>query len=331
MQRRPCDHGSSARPATRLRPAAEAGAAQPAGTVALRPGGRPAQPQPALPHPDAASVEQQLARLAFEPFVDLDARGRPRAGAARRDPDPGQRRPLRRRANDPLPSAARRALERRRRGHRRATCSSRCARSSIRATRCASREGYDLIDRAARARRAHGASSTCGARGRRRSRRVLLRYRAAVRAAGARSARRRRRWRAPPSTRRRPSATARIAFVSWRRGEGLRYRGQPAATGAGRPRVARLDVRIVPDPATNLTAAARGRTRLEPVAPAQIARSCAATRASRSCTCRPRSSPASRSTRRASAARRRARAARRSRCRSTATRSARRSRSASIR
>lgn len=32
---------------------------------------------PLFNHPDAASVEQQLDRLVFEPFVDLDARGRP--------------------------------------------------------------------------------------------------------------------------------------------------------------------------------------------------------------------------------------------------------------
>ena len=32
---------------------------------------------PLFSNPDAASVEQQVARLAFEPFVDLDARGRP--------------------------------------------------------------------------------------------------------------------------------------------------------------------------------------------------------------------------------------------------------------
>jgi len=32
---------------------------------------------PLFEHPDVASVEQQVARLAFEPFVDLDANGRP--------------------------------------------------------------------------------------------------------------------------------------------------------------------------------------------------------------------------------------------------------------
>ena len=32
---------------------------------------------PLFAHADANSVEQQLARLAFEPFIDIDARGRP--------------------------------------------------------------------------------------------------------------------------------------------------------------------------------------------------------------------------------------------------------------
>ncbi|MBV8285171.1 MAG: hypothetical protein JO175_11020, partial [Candidatus Eremiobacteraeota bacterium] len=32
---------------------------------------------PLFAHPDAASVEAQVARLAFEPFVDLDAAGKP--------------------------------------------------------------------------------------------------------------------------------------------------------------------------------------------------------------------------------------------------------------
>src|SRR5579871_6979156 len=37
----------------------------------------PANLNPLFLHQDAASVEQQVARLAFEPFVDLDERGRP--------------------------------------------------------------------------------------------------------------------------------------------------------------------------------------------------------------------------------------------------------------
>src|ERR1700751_2061479 len=37
----------------------------------------PASLNPLFLHPDAASVEQQAARLAFEPFIDLDAAGHP--------------------------------------------------------------------------------------------------------------------------------------------------------------------------------------------------------------------------------------------------------------
>ena len=37
----------------------------------------PATLNPLFAHADAAEVEQQLAHLAFEPFFDLDARGRP--------------------------------------------------------------------------------------------------------------------------------------------------------------------------------------------------------------------------------------------------------------
>lgn len=37
----------------------------------------PTNLNPLFLHPDAASVEQQLARLSFEPFIDLDAKGKP--------------------------------------------------------------------------------------------------------------------------------------------------------------------------------------------------------------------------------------------------------------
>jgi peptide/nickel transport system substrate-binding protein len=52
-----------------------AGAAEPAVRFSIA-----ADPQtldPLFAHADANSVEQQLARLAFEPFIDIDARGRP--------------------------------------------------------------------------------------------------------------------------------------------------------------------------------------------------------------------------------------------------------------
>ena len=48
---------------------------RPRGTRPVRPRRRSANLNPLFLHPDAASVEQQVARLVFEPFVDLDARG----------------------------------------------------------------------------------------------------------------------------------------------------------------------------------------------------------------------------------------------------------------
>ena len=41
---------------------------------------------PLFLNPDAASVEQQLARLVFEPFIDLDPRGRPEPALLREIP-----------------------------------------------------------------------------------------------------------------------------------------------------------------------------------------------------------------------------------------------------
>ena len=68
--------------------------------------------------PDAASVEQQAARLAFEPFVDLDASGRAVPALLAVIPTRANGRSLGRRPDDPLPAPARRALERRAGGDR---------------------------------------------------------------------------------------------------------------------------------------------------------------------------------------------------------------------
>ncbi|MDQ2866384.1 MAG: peptide ABC transporter substrate-binding protein [Candidatus Eremiobacteraeota bacterium] len=54
-----------------------AGRAAPAATVRFDLAADPATLNPLFMHPDAASVEQQVARLVFEPFIDLDSRGRP--------------------------------------------------------------------------------------------------------------------------------------------------------------------------------------------------------------------------------------------------------------
>ena len=47
----------------------------PAGTLRFDLAADPTTLNPLFVHPDAASVEQQVARLAFEPFIDLDERG----------------------------------------------------------------------------------------------------------------------------------------------------------------------------------------------------------------------------------------------------------------
>lgn len=58
------------------RPGGPAGAPPP-GVVRFDLAADPSSLNPLFLHPDAASVEQQVARLAFEPFVDLDSAGRP--------------------------------------------------------------------------------------------------------------------------------------------------------------------------------------------------------------------------------------------------------------
>ncbi len=50
---------------------------RPPGSVVFNITSDPESLNPLFMHPDAASVEQQLARLVFEPFVDLDPSGRP--------------------------------------------------------------------------------------------------------------------------------------------------------------------------------------------------------------------------------------------------------------
>ncbi len=53
------------------------GVQEPRGTLRFDLAADPRNLNPLFLTPDAASVEQQLARLAFEPFVDLDGAGRP--------------------------------------------------------------------------------------------------------------------------------------------------------------------------------------------------------------------------------------------------------------
>jgi ABC-type transport system substrate-binding protein len=51
--------------------------AAPAASVRFAIAADPQTLDPLFAHADANSVEQQVARLAFEPFIDIDQRGRP--------------------------------------------------------------------------------------------------------------------------------------------------------------------------------------------------------------------------------------------------------------
>lgn len=226
----------------------------------------PASLNPLFATPDAASVETQLARLMFEPFVDLDAKGRlvpalleriPTRANGGVSPD-GRTIVYHLRPNvvwsdgEPVTSAdvlftLRAILD---------------PRNPVR-----SHEGYDLIDRAT-APNAHTvilhlreawapAVSTYFSYGTSPQfvlpAHVLAGQRPLARAA----------FNAAPSVGDGP-----YLFVSWRHGESLRYRANPRYW-RGKPAVRSLDVRIVPDPSTNLLMLQSGALDWNLIAPAQ--------------------------------------------------------------
>jgi peptide/nickel transport system substrate-binding protein len=222
---------------------------------------------PLFGNPDAASVEQQLGRLSFEPFIDLDAAGRPVPALLQAIPS---------RANGGL-SADGRTIRYRLRPMAWSDGTPVEADDVLFTLRAIldprnpvrSREGYELIDRAV-ATGAHG---------------VLFHLRRA--------------WAPavmtyfsygfspqfvlPAHVLRSESSLARAAFdsaptvadgpyrfVSWRRGEGLRYAANPRYW-RGRPAVAELAIRTIPDPSTNLLLLQSGELDWNLVAPAQMA------------------------------------------------------------
>ncbi len=242
--------------------------AQPERTVRFDVAADPANLNPLFAHADAGNVEQQLAHLVFEPFFDLDARGRPvpelvttipttRNGGI--SPD-GRTIVYRLRSNvrwsDGLPVTARDVL------------------FTLRAIRdernpVASREGYELIDRADAlgplrvrfhlARPWAPAVATFFTYGTSPQyvlpEHVLARQEPLGRAA----------FNAAPTVGDGP-----FSFVSWRRGERLTYVAN-RGYWRGSPQVERLDVRIVPDPQTNLTLLRSGELDFNLVAPSQAA------------------------------------------------------------
>jgi peptide/nickel transport system substrate-binding protein len=218
--------------------------------------------------PDAASVEQQVARLVFEPFIDLDARGRPHAALLREIPT---------RANGDLSADGRTIRYRLRPGVRWSDGEPVTAADVLFTLRAIldprnpvrSHEGYDLIDRAYapnpqtvvfHLRHAwapavmtyfsYGFSPQF----------VLPAHVLRGEAPLARAP-----FNAAPTVGDGP-----YRFLSWRRGEGLRYAANPRYW-RGRPPVANLIVSSVPDPSTNLLLLQSGTLDWNLLAPAQLA------------------------------------------------------------
>lgn len=223
---------------------------------------------PLFAKPDAASVELQADRLLFEPFVDIDARGRPAPALLAEIPS---------RANGGL-SADGRTIRFRLRAGLRWSDGTPVTSADVLFTLAAildpanpvrSHEGYDLIDRAvARGKRivvfhlkhpwapavltyfSYGTSPQF----------VLPAHVLRAQAPLARAA-----FNAVPSVGDGP-----YRFLSWRRGEGLRFAANPRYW-RGAPKTAELDVRTVPDPTTNLLLLQSGTVDWNLVAPAQLA------------------------------------------------------------
>ena len=223
---------------------------------------------PLFVNPDAASVEQQVARLVFEPFVDLDARGRPQPALLRAIPT---------RANGGLSADGRTIVYRLRDGVRWSDGRPVTAddvlftlhaildpRNPVR-----SHEGYDLIDRAY----ARDARTVVFHLSRAWAPAVMTYFsygfspqfvlpahvlRAQTPLASAP-------FNAAPAVGDGP-----YRFVEWRRGEGLRYAANPRYW-RGAPKVAALAVSVIPAPSTNLLLLQSGALDWNLVAPAQLA------------------------------------------------------------
>ena len=220
---------------------------------------------PLFLHPDAASVEPQLARLAFEPFVDLDPTGRLVPALLRVVPTA---------ANGGISKDGRTLVY-----HLRdiewsdgVPVTSSDVLFTLKAildpdNPVRSHEGYDDIDRAsapdARTVVLHlkrpwaPAATTYFSYGA--SPQFVLPAHV-LRLQGPLS---RAPFNAAPTVGDGP-----FTFVAWQRGQGLRYQAN-ARYWRGTPRLARLDVRITPDPSTNLLLLQSGALDWNLIAPAQ--------------------------------------------------------------
>ena len=221
---------------------------------------------PLFAHADAGNVEQQLAHLAFEPFFDIDARGRPVPELLTRIPT------IR---NGGVSADGRTLVYHLRPNLRWSDGVALTARdvlftlAAIRDPRnpVGSHAGYELIDRADAptphtvrfhlARAWAPAVATFFTYGTSPQyvlpEHVLSKERPLARAA----------FNAAPTVGDGP-----FRFASWTRGDRLVYVAN-ARYWRGRPAVSRLDIRVVPDPGTNLTLLRTGQVDFNLIAPAQ--------------------------------------------------------------
>ncbi len=226
----------------------------------------PASLNPLFAHPDAALVELQVARLVFEPFVDLDAAGRPVPALLDRIPTL---------ANGGISRDGRTLVYRLRRGVRwsdaRPVTSADVLftltaildpRNPVRST-----QGYDLIDRASapdahtvvfHLRRAWAPAALSYFSYGTTPQFVLPAHVLAGRGGLGQSP-----FNAAPSVGDGP-----YAFVAWQRGNVLRYRAN-TRYWRGTPAIANLEVRVVTDPGTNLVMLRSGALDWNLIAPVQ--------------------------------------------------------------
>ena len=236
------------------------------GTVRFNLAEDPTSLNPLFIHPDAASVEQQVDRLLFEPFVDLDGRGRMIPELLAQIPTTGNggisrdgrtiTYHLRRNVvwSDGVPLTSADVL------------------FTLRAVLdpnnpVQSHEGYDLIERAwapnahtviFRLRHAWAPAVTTYFSYGTSPQSVLPAHVLRNQTPLARAA-----FNAAPSV-----VDGPFRFVSWRRGDALRLVRNPRYW-RGKPRVEQLDLRIVPDPQTNLVLLESGQVDWNLVAPVQ--------------------------------------------------------------
>ena len=238
----------------------------PAGVVRFDIAADPSGLNPLFLHPDAASVEQQLARLSFEPFIDLDQSGRQVPVLLARIPT---------RANGGISSDGRTITYVLRPNVRwsdgRPVTSADVLftlhaildpRNPVR-----SHEGYDLIDRATapnastvvlHLRRPWAPAVVTYFSNGIAPQFVLPKHILQTQGPLATAA-----FNADPSVGDGP-----FTFVSWSHGESLRYRANPLYW-RGKPHVRALDIRIIPDPSTNLVMLQSGQLDWNLIAPMQ--------------------------------------------------------------